>query len=75
MEYHDRHSFAVTETAAEPKVVCYNRIEATQHTSEGLEDVQALHKLLTKCKEPLIPELSRRNEMKYLSVCFTLPWL
>lgn len=67
--YRDRYSFAVVDGAV-TTVTCYNNVDSTQHQGQNLEQISSLEKLVQACAEPLIPQLTRRNEMKYVSVCF-----
>ena len=68
MQHHDRYTLGATFTDGRPKAVCYNNIDGTRHVAEHLESLNALPNLLSQCIEPLIPLLTRRNEVKYLSV-------
>jgi protein disulfide-isomerase A1 len=73
LQYYDRYSFGATFTADPPKVVCYNNIDGTRHVAEHLESLNELQRLLARCVEPLISALTRRNEVKYLSVSSRYP--
>lgn len=68
-EYHDRYTFGALETdSANRGISCHNNVEGTQHAANDLASVRAIHNLVEACIEPTIPQLTRRNEMKYLSV-------
>lgn len=72
-EYRDRYSFAVME-AESTSVTCTNKIDLTQHSTAEMENVNALREILRICTEPLIPALTRRNEMNYMSVSAAFAW-
>lgn len=65
--YHDRYNFGLIDGEA-TTVSCYNNMDSTQHQVQDLEQVGSLKRLLEACKEPLIPQLTRRNEIEYMSV-------
>lgn len=68
-EYHDRYTFGASDTdSANRGISCYNNVEGTQHAANDLASVRVIHNLVEACIEPTIPELTRRNEAKYLSV-------
>ncbi|KAK0736070.1 hypothetical protein B0T21DRAFT_366245 [Apiosordaria backusii] len=54
----DNHSAAV---------VCYNNLDDVKHVAADIESDQALEDFVALCAEPLIPELTRNNEAKYIS--------
>ncbi|CEJ79909.1 hypothetical protein VHEMI00122 [[Torrubiella] hemipterigena] len=64
--YHDRYSFGLVDGDLS-SVSCHNNMDSTQHQAQDLEQVGSLKRLLEVCKEPLIPQLTRRNEIKYMS--------
>ncbi|KAK4159696.1 protein disulfide-isomerase [Cladorrhinum sp. PSN259] len=55
--------FSKTESA----VVCYNNLDDLRHRAEDVESVHGLEDFISLCSEPLIPELTRRNEAQYTS--------
>ncbi|KAK4221781.1 protein disulfide-isomerase [Podospora fimiseda] len=55
--------FSKTESA----VVCYNNLDDVRHRAEDIESVHGLEDFVKLCAEPLIPELTRRNEERYTS--------
>lgn len=65
--YRDRYTFAVTE-AESTSVTCTNKVDSVQHSTTDTENVNSLHEILQMCTEPLIPALTRRNEMRYMGV-------
>ena len=68
-EYHDRYTFGSLSTdSASRGIECYNNVEGTQHSANDLASVRAIQNLVETCIEPTIPELTRRNEMKYFNV-------
>ncbi|KAJ9149893.1 Thioredoxin-like fold protein [Pleurostoma richardsiae] len=68
-QYHDRYSFAIGPRAdRESALTCFNNADSEQHAVSQLTAVDALEKFLKQCARPVIPELTRRNEMEYLSM-------
>lgn len=65
--HRDRYTFAVME-AESTSVTCANKVDSVQHSTTDTENVKSLHELLQICTEPLIPALTRRNEMSYIGV-------
>ncbi|UNI19871.1 Protein disulfide-isomerase [Purpureocillium takamizusanense] len=65
--YRDRYSFGIAQgSPSDPSVLrCYNNEDGMQHQGADLDQLGALEALLEVCVEPLIPEMSRRNELKY----------
>ncbi|EGR48750.1 ER-resident thioredoxin, partial [Trichoderma reesei QM6a] len=68
-EYSDRYSFGIITSGSVPSngVWCYNNVDGNQHAATDLNDPNALKKLLNLCTAEVIPQLTRRNEMTYLS--------
>ncbi len=68
-KYRDRFSFVVTRPiSGTSALVCYNNIDDVKHTASDTVSVGAFEKFTMLCAEPLIPELTRRNEAHYTSV-------
>jgi protein disulfide-isomerase A1 len=67
-EFSDRYSFGIAGSDSTNGVWCYNNVDGLQHTAEDLDDANSLKKLVDLCTAELIPQLTRRNEMTYLSV-------
>lgn len=67
--YWDRFSFAVSETS-QPRalVVCRNNDNGVERKMTDFTTVDALQTFVKQCSTPLIPELTRRNELEYSSV-------
>ncbi|KAK4148812.1 protein disulfide-isomerase [Chaetomidium leptoderma] len=64
--HRDRVSFIVSPPIGDSSaLVCYNNVDDVKHTASDLVTVGALEKFLKLCAEPLIPELTRRNEAHY----------
>lgn len=71
--YRDRFTFAVLETADhQPEWSCYNNVNDVQRSAVDLDSLESLEKFIQTCSRPLIPELTRRNEMEYTTV--SAPW-
>ncbi|KAL1864189.1 hypothetical protein VTK73DRAFT_6080 [Phialemonium thermophilum] len=70
--YRDRCSFGVAWEARDaherPALACYHNVDDVQHATAELGTVGALEAFLQRCVEPVIPELTRRNEWQYMSV-------
>jgi protein disulfide-isomerase A1 len=47
---------------------CYNNLDNKQHSSTELDKIEALEEFVKLCSTPLIPELTRRNDVQYLKV-------
>jgi len=82
-KYHDRFSFGVISSdglAKSPdessRVICYNNLDDEQHSLSYAElsaSLDALELLIKRCSTPLIPKLTRRNEMELFSVSSPSP--
>ncbi|GAB1313682.1 Protein disulfide-isomerase [Madurella fahalii] len=69
-KYRDRFSFVAAPPIPDEKtstLVCYNNIDDEKRTVPDIMTVGALEKFIKMCAEPLIPELTRRNEAQYTS--------
>ncbi|KAK4178979.1 hypothetical protein QBC36DRAFT_323560 [Triangularia setosa] len=66
--YHDRFSFAIASYVV-PKLLveCFNNLDETSlsATSNDLASPGALHDFILSCSAPLVPEMTRRNEMEF----------
>lgn len=70
-QYKDRFSFAVmvsAPTTSTTTIVCYNNINGVEKVLSDAAPVHSLQNFVKQCSAPLIPELTRRNEMEYNSV-------
>ncbi|KAH8901982.1 hypothetical protein BR93DRAFT_921235 [Coniochaeta sp. PMI_546] len=66
--YRDRFSFGVTVTTqATSAVYCYNNIRGAEMAWGDSTAVDSLQDFVRLCSSPLIPELTRRNEVEYSS--------
>ncbi|KAK3314454.1 hypothetical protein B0H66DRAFT_313472 [Apodospora peruviana] len=66
--YRDRYSFILSISDSGKKkseMVCFNNIDDLKHTASEVATVEALEEFVKVCAEPLIPELTRRNEGDY----------
>ncbi|GJN85040.1 hypothetical protein PLIIFM63780_008604 [Purpureocillium lilacinum] len=65
--YRDRYSFGVAQGSLSDQstLQCHNNEDGMQHRRVDFDHPGALEALLATCAEPLIPEMSRRNELKY----------
>ncbi|KXX73302.1 Protein disulfide-isomerase [Madurella mycetomatis] len=69
-KYRDRFSFVVSPPIQDEKtsaLVCYNNIDDEKRRAPDIMTVGALEEFIKLCAEPLIPELTRRNEAQYTS--------
>ena len=68
--YRDRYSFGVAQGSLSDQstLQCHNNEDGMQHRRVDFDHPGALEALLATCAEPLIPEMSRRNELKYTQV-------
>lgn len=73
--YRDRYTFGYLTDVAKheaSKVACYNNIDGLQHSETKLERIGAIPRFLEICTELLIPQLTRKTELKYRQV--SLSW-
>lgn len=74
VRYHDRFSFAVVVesnrvTTHHPlSVTCYDNLDDLQHSITELESRELLESFIKLCSTPLIPEMTRRNELSFYEV-------
>ncbi|KAK0724359.1 hypothetical protein B0H67DRAFT_103111 [Lasiosphaeris hirsuta] len=67
-KYRDRYSFAISSDASQQSIVtCYNNPDDLQRSTIELANPASLEAFIKLCATPLIPELTRRNEMTYYS--------
>lgn len=68
--YRDRYSFILSLAGGKKhsSLECFNNIDDVKHETFEIEAVDALENFVKLCSEPLIPELTRRNEAEYTSV-------
>jgi protein disulfide-isomerase A1 len=70
-QFSDRYSFATADADEADEhswLACFNNIDDIQRTTDELTTVQALENFIKECSTPMIPELTRRNEMEYIEV-------
>jgi protein disulfide-isomerase A1 len=71
--YRDRYSFGLAAVPHPPAGVgCFNNVDNKQHSTTELESVESLTNFIKLCSTPLIPQLTRRNEVSLLKVCRAL---
>ena len=65
--YRDRYAFGIIRSPAEDQssIFCRNNLDGEEHVLTELWRVEAFENFIQLCAEPLIPELMRKNEMKY----------
>ncbi len=49
-------------------LACYNTVDDEQHTVDDISTVESLEAFVKLCSTPLVVELTRRNELEYMSV-------
>ncbi|KAK3312758.1 hypothetical protein B0H66DRAFT_568848 [Apodospora peruviana] len=68
-KYRDRYSFAIAGKRSAASVECHNNLDGLQHhlTADHLStsSPSELEAFIKTCSTPLIPELTRRNEMSF----------
>lgn len=69
--YYDRYSFGI---AALPQneqasLECNNNLDKIQRSTTEFASVNSINFFLKLCSTPLIPELTRRNELSFYEVC------
>ncbi|KAM7187727.1 hypothetical protein V8F20_010864 [Naviculisporaceae sp. PSN 640] len=68
VKYRDRFSFALEVDGAkgrEPSVSCWNNLDGLKHETTQLQTRELLEKFIELCSTPLIPEMTRRNELGF----------
>lgn len=69
--YRDRYSFGMVPSEDRfSSLSCHNNLEGVQYSVNDLSTVDSLSMLLRECTKPLVPEMTRRNEMELLNVSF-----
>ncbi|KAM7201275.1 protein disulfide-isomerase [Rhypophila sp. PSN 637] len=65
--YRDRYSFILSSAGGKKtsSMTCYNNIDDTKHETLDVTTIDALESFVKLCSDPLIPELTRRNEAEY----------
>lgn len=67
--HQDRFTVGIAAGIAEQNLLqCYNNIDAASFQTAELDTFASIEAFVKKCSAPLIPELTRRNEMEYMSV-------
>lgn len=68
--YRDRYSFILSLSGGKKKssLVCYNNIDDRKHETFEVANVESFEAFVKLCSEPLVPELTRRNEAEYTGV-------
>ena len=78
-EYRDRYTFIAKSSSQQTKsrLECFNNVDDERKETTETGKVNAVENFVKKCGEPLIPELTRRNERMYTGVCNPYPhtWL
>ena len=71
-KYRDRYIFGLVAAASsepqESRVHCFNNIDGIRHASSDFSRPSSLEVFVKKCAEPLIPQMTRRNELSLLHV-------
>ncbi|KAK4154512.1 hypothetical protein C8A00DRAFT_42734 [Chaetomidium leptoderma] len=63
--YHDRYSFALAGAQQGPRVDCYNNLDGLQRSMTEFPSPGSIESFVKLCSTPLIPELTRRNELSF----------
>ncbi|KAL2129593.1 hypothetical protein VTI74DRAFT_7547 [Chaetomium olivicolor] len=67
--YHDRYTFATTvldqRKHSRPMIECYNNPDGIQRSTTDIFRPLDLRNFIKLCSTPLIPELTRRNELSF----------
>ncbi|KAM7199725.1 thioredoxin-like fold protein [Naviculisporaceae sp. PSN 640] len=65
--YRDRYSFILSTAGGKKKssMACYNNIDDQKHETSEVTTVDALESFVKLCSDPLIPELTRKNEAEF----------
>ncbi|KAK3360624.1 thioredoxin-like domain-containing protein, partial [Lasiosphaeria hispida] len=65
-KYRNLYSFIMTGPLQDQSALhCINNIDEEEHTATNLGTVGALEDFIKQCSSPLIPELTRKNEVEY----------
>ncbi|KAK4183791.1 protein disulfide-isomerase [Podospora australis] len=68
-KYQEHHTFVIAPpfSKSTSAVVCYNNLDDARHVAEDLTTDEGLDLFVQRCAEPLIPELTKHNEARYIS--------
>lgn len=69
--YRDRYTFGYLADAEEHEgssLQCYNNVDGLHKAETDTSRVDAVHGFVEACAELLIPQLTRKNELKYTQV-------
>lgn len=71
--YHDRFSFALASSArrkeyTQSTVECHNNVDDMHRTTAELSGSASVEDFIELCSTPLIPEMTRRNELSFYEV-------
>jgi protein disulfide-isomerase A1 len=72
-QYSDRFSFALGEPQQGAQMECFNNPDDIQRATAEFPSPVSIEAFVKLCSTPLIPELTRRNELSFYEVSTPLP--
>ena len=67
-QYHDRYSFGIGSVQQRPTMECYNNVDGVQRSTTEFPSPTSIETFVRLCATPLIPEMTRRNELSFYEV-------
>ena len=67
-QYHDRYSFGIASVQQGPAMECYNNVDGVQRSTTEFPSPTSIETFVRLCATPLIPEMTRRNELSFYKV-------
>ena len=66
--YHDRYSFGIAGEQRGPAMECYNNMDGIHRSATEFPSPTSVEAFVELCAAPLVPELTRRNELSFYEV-------
>ncbi len=67
-QYHDRYSFGIATKQQGPSMECFNNFDGLHRTTSEFPSPTSIEAFVKLCATPLVPELTRRNELSFYEV-------
>ena len=67
-QYHDRYSFGIASVQQGPSMECYNNDDGVHRSTMEFPSPTSIEVFVRLCATPLIPEMTRRNELSFYEV-------
>ena len=72
-QYSDRYSFAIAEPQQGAQMECFNNPDDVQRSTTEFSSPVSIEAFVKLCSTPLIPELTRQNELSFYEASLQLP--